>query len=321
MRAIVQDGYGGASVLAVRDVPIPAAGDGDVLVRVVAAGVDRGALHFMTGRPYLMRLGTGMRSPKVVVPGVSFAGRVESVGSGVTRFRAGDEVYGAARGSYAEYVAAPAGKVALKPARLTFEQAAVLPYASFAALQAVRDHGKVKPGDHVLVVGASGAVGSIAVQLAKTFGAEVTGVCGTRGLDLARSLGADHVIDYSREDFADGSRHYDVILDVFGRTPLRRLRRALTPRGRLVIVGGEGDRWIGGIQRQLAATVLSPFTRQDLRTFIAKENAETLETINELVDAGKVAPVLDRSYPLDEARDAVQRLEAGSGSGRLALTV
>jgi 2-desacetyl-2-hydroxyethyl bacteriochlorophyllide A dehydrogenase len=321
MRAIVQDGYGGANVLALRDVPMPEVGDEEVLVQVAAAGVDRGALHFLTGRPYLMRLGTGMRAPKVVVPGVNFAGRVESVGRDVTRFRPGNEVYGAARGSYAEYVAAPASKVALKPATLTFEQAAVLPYASFAALQAVRDHGKVKTGDHVLVVGATGAVGSIAVQLAKAFGAEVTGVCGTRSLDLARSLGADHVIDYSSEDFADGSRHYDVILDVFGRTPLSRLRRALTPRGRLVIVGGEGDRWIGGIHRQLAATLLSPLTRQDLRTFIAKENAETLETINELVEAGKVTPVLDRSYPLNEARDAVQRLEAGSGSGRIALTV
>jgi 2-desacetyl-2-hydroxyethyl bacteriochlorophyllide A dehydrogenase len=320
MRAIVQDGYGGADALALRDVPIPDVGEDDVLVQVVAAGVDRGALHFMTGRPYLMRIGTGIRNPKVVVPGVNFAGRVQSVGRNVTRFRPGDEVYGAARGSYAEYVAAPASKVALKPATLSFEQAAVLPYASFAALQAVRDHGKVKTGEHVLVVGATGAVGSIAVQLAKAFGAEVTGVCGCRGRDLARSLGADHVIDYNSEDFADGARHYDVILDVFGRTPLSRLRRALTPRGRLVIVGGEGDRWIGGIHRQLAATLLSPLTRQDLRTFIAKENAETLETINELVEAGKVSPVLDRTYPLVEARDAVQRLEAGSESGRLALT-
>lgn len=320
MKAIVQDGYGGSDVLAVRDVAKPDVGDDEVLVRVAAAGVDRGALHFLTGRPYLMRLGTGLRAPKVVVPGVNFAGRVESVGRNVTRFRPGDEVYGAARGSYAEYVAAPASKVAPKPSTLTFEQAAVLPYASFAALQALRDHGRVQPGEHVLVVGASGAVGSIAVQLAKAFGAEVTGVSGTHSLDVTRSVGADHVIDYSSEDFADGSRHYDVILDVFGRTPVRRLRRALTPRGRLVIVGGEGDRWIGGIHRQLAATLLSPFVGQNLRVFVAKENSETLEAINELVEAGKVTPILERSYPFMEASEAVRRLEAGSGSGRIALT-
>jgi NADPH:quinone reductase-like Zn-dependent oxidoreductase len=321
MKAIVQDGYGGANVLTLHDLARPEVGDDEVLVQVVAAGVDRGALHFLTGRPYLMRLGTGFRTPKVVVPGSNFAGRVESVGRHVTRFRPGDEVYGSARGAYAEYIAAPATKVAPKPPELSFEQAAVLPYASFAGLQAVRDHGKVQPGEDVLVVGASGAVGSIAVQLAKAFGADVTGVCGTRDLELTRSLGADHVIDYSSEDFADGSRRYDVILDVFGRTPVRRLRRALTPRGRLVIVGGEGDRWIGGIHRQLSAMLLSPFVGQVLRAFVAKEDAETLEAINELVEAGKVAPVLDRSYPLSEARDAVARLESGAGSGRLALTV
>jgi NADPH:quinone reductase-like Zn-dependent oxidoreductase len=321
MKAIVQEGYGGAEVLAFQDIARPEVGDDEVLVQVVAAGVDRGALHFMTGRPYLMRLGTGLRSPKVVVPGTNFAGRVESVGRNVTRFRPGDEVYGATRGTYAEYVAAPANKVAPKPPRLSFDEAAVLPYASFAALQAVRDHGRVRPEDHVLVVGASGAVGSIAVQITKAFGADVTGVCSTRDLDLIRSLGADQVIDYTREDFADGSRRYDVILDIFGRTPLRRLRRALTPRGRLVIVGGEGDRWIGGIHRQLGAVLLSPFVGQHMRTFVAKESAETLEAINDLVEAGEVAPVLDRSYPFIDVRDAVGRLEAGSGSGRLAVKV
>jgi NADPH:quinone reductase-like Zn-dependent oxidoreductase len=321
MKAIVQKSYGGASVLDFRDVARPVVGDDHVLVQVVAAGVDRGALHLMTGRPYLMRLGTGLRIPKVEVAGTNFAGRVESVGRNVTHFRLGDEVYGATRGSYAEYLAATSNKVALKPPGLSFEQAAVLPYPSFAALQAVRDHGNVQPGEHVLVVGASGAVGSIAVQLAKAFGAEVTGVCGTRDLDLTRSIGADHVIDYTREDFADGSRRYDVILDVFGRNSVKRLRRALTPRGRLVIVGGEGDRWIGGIHRQLGAMMLSPFVSQDLHVFVAKENAETLEAINELVEAGKVAPVMDRSYPLIEARDAVGRLEAGASFGRLALTV
>lgn len=321
MKAIVQNRYGAAEVLTFDDVARPEFGEDQVLVQVVAAGVDRGALHLMTGRPYLMRLGTGLRAPKVVVPGLSFAGRVEGVGAKVTGFQPGDEVYGAARGAYAEYVAAPRSKVAHKPPELTFEQAAVLPYASFAALQAVRDHGKVKPGQQVLVVGASGAVGSITVQLAKAFGAEVTGVCGPRGVDVARSLGADHVIDYTREDFTEGGRRYDVVLDVFGRTPVRRLRRLLTPHGRLVIVGGEGDRWIGGIHRQLGAMLLSPFVGQQLRVFVAKEDAETLRVVNDLVAAGQVMPVLDRSYPLVQTADAVARLEAGSGSGRLAVTV
>ena len=321
MKAIVQHRYGDADVLSLEEAARPEVGDRDILVHVAAAGVDRGALHFMTGHPYLMRLGTGLRSPKQVVPGVSFAGRVEAVGNDVSRFRPGDEVYGAAKGTYAEYVAAPAAKVAPKPASLSFEQAAVLPYASFAAVQAVRDHGRVRSGDHVLVVGASGAVGSIAVQVAKALGAEVTGVCGPRGLELTRSLGADHVVDYTHEDFADGSRHYDVIVDVFGRTPVRRLRRALTPRGCLVIAGGEGDRWIGGTQRQLGAALLSPFVRQRLVTFLAKEDAKTLEVINDLVADGKVSPLLDRSYPLDEASEAIRRLQDGSGSGRIVLTV
>ena len=321
MKAIVQDHYGGAEALRFDDVTRPGVGDDDVLVQVVAAGVDRGALHFMTGRPYLMRVGTGLRTPKVTVPGVSFAGRVQAVGSQVARFAAGDEVYGAARGTYAEYVAAPQRKVAAKPPQLSFEEAAVLPYAAFAALQAVRDHGRVRSGERVLVVGASGAVGSVAVQVAKADGAEVTGVCGPRDQQLAASIGADHVLDYTREDFTDGSQTYDVIIDVFGRTPITRLRRALTPHGRLVITGGEGDRWIGGIQRQLGATLLSPFVGQSLRAFVAKENTETLQALNDLVAQGKVRPVLGGTYPLTEAADAVTALEAGSTSGRIVLTV
>ena len=321
MKAIVQSHYGGAQALRFDDVARPDCGDGHVLVRVVAAGVDRGALHFMTGQPYLMRLGTGLRVPKVAVPGVSFAGRVEAVGSGVGRFAVGEEVYGAARGTYAEYVAAPQRKIAHKPAQLSFEEAAVLPYAVFAALQAVRDQGRVKPGERVLVVGASGAVGSVAVQVAKADGAEVTGVWGPRDQEAAALIGADHVIDYTLEDFTDGNRQYDVIIDVFGRTPIRRLRRALTPRGRLVITGGEGDRWIGGTQRQLGAMLLSPFIRQSLRAFVAKENAQTLEAVNDLVAAGKVRPLLGRKYPLVEAADAVTALEAGTTSGRMVLTV
>src|SRR4051812_5346528 len=320
MKAIMQAHYGGASTLTFENVARPSFGEGDVLVQVAAAGVDRGALHFMTGQPYLMRLGTGLRNPKVTVPGVSFAGRVEAVGSQVTKFAVGDEVYGAARGTYAEYVAAPQTKVAPKPSQLSFEEAAVLPYAAFAALQAVRDHGRVQPGERVLVVGASGAVGSIVVQVAKASGAEVTGVCGPGGQALAASLGADHVIDYTREDFADGTRRYDVILDV-GRTSIRHVRRALTPRGRLVIVGGEGDRFIGGIQRQLGAMLLTPFVGQSLRAFVAKANTETLKAINDLVAEGKVGSAVGRRYPLVEAADAVAALTEGSTPGRIVLTV
>ena len=321
VKAVVQERYGGADVLAVQDVARPDVGDNEVLVQVVAAGVDRGALHLMTGRPYLMRLGTGLRAPKVTVPGVSFAGRVVATGTNVTRVEPGDEVYGSTRRAYAEFVAVAENKIAPKPKELSFEEAATLPYAAFAALQALRDHAKVLPGDQVLVVGASGAVGSIAVQLAKAFDAEVTGVCGPRSLDVARSAGADHVVDYTRGDFTAGPRRYDVIVDVFGRTPVRRLRRALTPRGRLVIVGGEGDRWVGGIHRQLGAMLLSPFVGQQLRVFVAKDDAESLRVINDLVAAGKVVPPPGRSYPLADAADAVERLETGLASERLVLTM
>ncbi|GAA2160919.1 NAD(P)-dependent alcohol dehydrogenase [Pedococcus bigeumensis] len=321
MKAIVQDHYGDASSLRYDDIDRPEVGEDTVLVRVVAAGVDRGALHFMTGQPYLMRLGTGLRTPRVRVPGVSFAGRIEALGSNVTGFAVGDEVYGATRGTYAEYAVASPTKMAHKPAGLTFEEAAVLPYAAYAALQAVRDHGRVQPGDHVLVLGATGAVGSIVVQAAKAAGAEVTGVTGPRHQQDALSLGADHAIDYTREDFADGSHSFDVIVDVFGRTPVRRVRRALSPRGRLVIVGGEGDRWIGGTQRQLAAMLLSPFVSQSLRTFVAKEDTETLQHLNDLIAEGTVQPPRTRSHPLVDAANAVAALEKSSSPGRLVLTV
>jgi NADPH:quinone reductase-like Zn-dependent oxidoreductase len=319
MKAIVQDHYGNASSLRLDEIDRPEPGDDDVLVRVVAAGVDRGALHFMTGQPYLMRLGTGLRAPRVRVPGVSYAGRVEAVGANVTGFAVGDEVYGAARGTYAEFVTASPKKMAHKPAQLTFEQAAVLPYATFAALQAVRDHAKVRPGEKVLVVGATGAVGSIALQAAKADGAEVTAVAGPRHQQHATALGADHTIDYTRDDFTDGSRTYDVIIDVFGRTSARRLRRALAPRGRLVIVGGEGDRWVGGIQRQLGAALLTPFISQQLRTFVAKEDTTTLEQMNDLIAEGKVRPPATQRHPLGDAARAVTAVESGSTADRLVL--
>ncbi len=321
MKAIVQDHYGDASSLRFDDIDRPQVGDDDVLVQVVAAGVDRGALHFMTGHPYLMRLGTGLRAPKMRVPGVSYAGRIEAIGSTVTGFAVGDEVYGAARGTYAEYVTASPTKMAHKPPQLTYEEAAVLPYAAFAALQAVRDHGRVQPGERVLVVGATGAVGSIVVQAAKAAGADVTAVAGPRHQQTAATLGADHTIDYSRNNFADGTRTYDVVVDVFGRTPTRRLRRALTPRGRLIIVGGEGDRWTGGTQRQVGAMILSPFLSQTLRTFLAKEHTDTLQQMNDLLAQGKVQPPKTQTYPLADAANAVDALQAASTSRRLVLTV
>ncbi|HEU5037379.1 MAG TPA: NAD(P)-dependent alcohol dehydrogenase [Nocardioides sp.] len=320
MKALTQHRYGTADVLEVRDVDRPSPGEGEVLVRVAAAGMDRGAWHLMSGEPYLMRLlGFGLRAPSVAVPGTNFAGRVEAVGPGVSGYAPGDEVYGAARGAFAEYVVAPVRKIAPKPPQLSFEQAAVLPYPTFVALQALRDHGRVQPGERVLVVGASGAVGTIVVQVSVALGAAVTGVCSGRYADLVRSLGADDVIDYRAEDFADGSRRFDVVVDVGGRTPVARLRRALTRTGRLVIVGGEGDRWIGGIQRQLGAQVLSVLVPQKLVAFVAKEEAAELLAMNELVAAGKVAPVMGPSFPLADGAAAVRAFEEGRDHGRIVI--
>jgi NADPH:quinone reductase-like Zn-dependent oxidoreductase len=261
-----------------------------------------------------------LRRPRNPISGRDLAGTVVELGSAVTRFAVGDEVYGIASGSFAEYAVARQDKLARKPVTLSFVQAAAVPVSAGTALRALVDVGRVRAGQSVLVLGASGGVGSYAVQLAKAFGAHVTGVCSTAKLDLVTALGADSVIDYTVEDFADGEVRYDVIVDVFGRTSLRRLRRALTPHGRLVITGGEGDRWIGGIQRQLGAMLLSPVVGQSLRAFVAKEDAETLEAVNDLVAAGKLKPVLGRSYPLVEAADAVGALQARSSPGRIVLT-
>ena len=321
MKALVQDRYGSAAVLGFRDIDQPTPGREEVLVRVVAAGMDRGAWHFMTGEPYLMRLlGFGLRAPSVRVPGTNFAGVVEAIGSGVDAFAPGDEVYGASRGTFAQYAVAPVGKVAPKPPQLSFKQAAVTPYPTFVALQALRDHGHLQPGQTVLIVGASGAVGTIAVQLAVAFGATVTGVCRGTHAELVRSLGAADVIDYTRQNFTDGSRRFDLIIDIGGRTRLARLRRALTRTGTLVIVGGEGDRWIGGIQRQLWARLLSAFVPQKLTAFVVKENAGELLAMNELIAAGKVTPVLGATFPLAAGADAVAAFEAGRVDGRIAIT-
>src|SRR4051794_28596148 len=277
MKAVVQDAYGIApdDVLRVADIAKPTIGDDEILVRVAAAGVDRGTGHVMTGLPYAIRLaGFGVRTPKAPNPGRSLAGTVESVGGHVTEFSTGDEVYGTCDGSFAEYAGAEARKLALKPANLTFEQAAAVPISAPTALQALRDKAKVQRGQKVLIIGASGGVGTYAVQIAKAFGAEVTAVCSTGKIDLVRSLGADHVIDYTREDLADGEHRYDAILDIGGNRRLSHLRHALAPKGTLVIVGGEtGGRWFGGFDRSLRAVLLSPFVSQTLAMLTSSENS------------------------------------------------
>ena len=323
MRAIVRDRYGPADVLELRDVDRPVVGDDEVLLRVRAAGVDQGVWHLMAGLPYPIRLaGYGLRAPKNPVLGADVAGVVEAVGSGVTRFQPGDEVFGIAKGSYAEYSRGSEDRLALKPANLTFEQAAVVAISGLTALQGLRDHAKVRPDQTVLIVGASGGVGTYAVQVAKAFGAHVTGVCSTTKVDLVRSLGADHVIDYTREDFADGQQCYEVILDVGGNASLSRLRGALTPKGTLVIAGGETDgRWLGGTDRQLRALVLSPFVGQKLGTFVSRENHGDLIVLKELIEAGKITPVVDCAYPLSDVPDAIRYLREGRARGKVVITM
>jgi NADPH:quinone reductase-like Zn-dependent oxidoreductase len=323
MKAIVQDEYGSSDVLELKDIDKPEISDDEVLVRVHAAGVGRDVWHVMTGLPYPIRLaGYGLRAPKNPVIGSDMAGVVEAVGKNVRRFQPGDEVFGIGKGSYAEYVRAPEDKLAPKPANLTFEQASVLPIMGSTALQALRDHGKVRPGQEVLVIGASGGVGTYAVQIAKAFGAEVTGVCSTQKVEMVRSIGADHVIDYTREDFAEGDERYDVILDIGGNSSLSRLRRALASRGTLVIVGGEGGgRWLGGTDRQIRAMMLSPFVGQKLGTFVNKENHEDMLVLKELVESGEVTPIIDRTYPLAEVPEAIRYLEEGHARGKVVISV
>jgi NADPH:quinone reductase-like Zn-dependent oxidoreductase len=324
MKAVVQDTYGPPAVLELREIDKPVVRDDDLLVRVRAAGVDPGVWHLMTGLPYLVRvMGYGLRTPKVGIRGRDVAGRVEAVGTNVTRFRPGEEVFGTCDGSFAEYVCARPDKLAPKPANLTFEQAAAVPISGLTALQALRDTGKVQSGQRVLVIGAAGGVGSFAVQLAKAFGAEVTGVCSTTKVDLVRSIGADLVIDYTREDFTDGARHWDLIVDTAGRRSLSQLRRALTRRGTLVIVGGEGGgRWLGGFDRQiLRAPAVSAFSRQRLRPLVSKERSEDLLVLKDLIEAGKITPVIDRTYPLSEAPEAIRYLEEGHAQGKIVITV
>ena len=325
MAAIVQDEYGPdpEDVLRLARVGPPGIGAGEVLVRVRAASVDRGTWHIMAGLPYPIRVaGFGLRRPKHLNPGRSLAGTVEAVGSDVTGVHPGDEVFCTGDGSFAEYAAVQADKVAPKPANLTFEEAAAVPVSALTALQAVRDHGRVQPGQQVLIVGASGGVGTFAVQIARSFGAVVTGVCRTSKVDMVRGLGADHVLDYTRSDIRDGTHRYDVILDIGGNTRLSHLRQTLTPTGRLVIVGGETDgRWLGGADRQVRAQLLSLFVGHKLGTFIASENADDLVVLRQLIEAGDVKPVLDRTYPLTDTASAIRLLIQGQARGKIVITI
>lgn len=323
MSAIVQDVYGDADTLRLETVDRPAIGDTDVLVKVRAAGLDRGTWHLMTGKPYLMRIaGMGFRGPKDRVPGRDLAGTVEAVGAEVTRFSIGDEVYGVGRGSFAEYAVAPEAKLAHKPTTLSFEQAAVVSISAGTALQALADHGRIEAGQRVLIIGASGGVGSYAVQLAKALGAEVTAVASAAKLDLVRSLGADHALDYTRDDYADGSHRYDLILDIAGNPKLSRLRRALTPRGTVVLVGGEdGGDLTGGMNRPMRALLLSLLVRQRLVWFVAKERASDLDRMSDLFEGGRLKPSIDRTYPLAEAPDAMRHLAAGEVRGKVAIAI
>jgi NADPH:quinone reductase-like Zn-dependent oxidoreductase len=321
MKAIVQDRYGSTNVLRMEEIAQPAMGEGDVLVRVHAAGVDMGAWHMMTGMPYLMRLfGVGMGRPKQRVRGQDIAGVVEAVGAKVTSLRAGDEVLGSCEATFAEYVSAPEHRFVRKPAALSFEQAAALPVSATTALRGLRDAGQLMVGQRVLIVGAGGGVGSFAVQIAKAMGAEVTAVCSTAKLDFVRSLGADHAIDYTRESFLTQDARYDLILELAGGGSVSRTRRALTPAGTLVLGGGEtGGRWLGGMERQLGALLTAPFRRQHVRGLLALVREQDLRALCELVETGKVKPAVDRTFPLAEAAQAIDYVVAGKARGKVVL--
>ncbi len=323
MRAVVQDRYGPAEVLRAERIERPAIGADQVLIEVHAAGIDRGVWHLVTGQPYLVRLaGYGVTRPKQRTPGLDVAGRVVAVGADVTRFAVGDEVFGIADGSFAEYAAADEDKLVQKPASVSFDAAGVAAVSGITALQALTDVGGVEPGQHVLIIGASGGVGSYAVQLAKALGAQVTGVAGTDNLDLVRRLGADHVVDHRTDDFTATDERYDLILDIGGRNSVRRLRSVLTRNGTLVIVGGEGgNKLTGGIGRQLRALLLSPFVRQRLTTFMSKEHHSFIERLATHLASGDVVPPINHRFELDGVPEALRMMEAGRLSGKSVVVV
>ena len=314
MKAIVYERYGSPDVLEVRDIEVPSVSDGGVLVRIRAASANPYDWHFMRGKPLLMRLLFGLFKPKAHGLGADLAGEVEAVGKDVTRFRLGDAVFGEGAGAFAEYASVPERTLALKPASLTFEQAAAVPMAGLTALQSLRDGGKIQAGQKVLILGASGGVGTFAVQIAKSFGAEVTGVCSTKNVEMVRSIGADHVVDYTCEDFTRGDVRYDLMLDTIGNRSLRECRRVLTPKAVYVSISG-------AMAHLLGTSILKPFVSQDIEIPVAKRNKADLEILSGLIEVGKVTPVIDRTYPLNEVPAAIRYLETGHARGKIVITV
>lgn len=322
MRAIVYAEYGPPDVLQFTEVATPTPKDDEVLIRMRAASVNPLDWHYMRGTPFVLRAAAGLRKPKVTRLGADLAGQVEAVGKHVEEFQPGDEVFGVCKGAFAEYACASAGAVVRKPANLTFEQAAAVPVAGCSALQGLRDKGQIRRGQKVLINGAAGGVGTFAVQIAEVFGADVTGVCSTRNVDMVRSIGAHHVIDYTREDFTKSGQRYDLIFDSVGNHSLSDCRRALTTEGTLVLVGGPNrGLWLGPMLGMLKAIAVSRFVRQKLLPFLAHLSKDDLIVLRELLEGGKVAPVIDRSYPLSEVSEAIRYLEEGHARGKVVITM
>jgi NADPH:quinone reductase-like Zn-dependent oxidoreductase len=323
MKAIVYRCYGNSDVLKLEEIAKPVPADDRVLVKVHAASVNPLDWHYMQGKPYVMRAAAGVGKPDSILMGADFAGTVESVGKNVTRFKPGDEVFGDRDGAFGEYVSArEKGAIAAKPSNMSMEQAAAVPIAGLTALQALRDKGKVQAGQKVLINGASGGVGTFAVQIAKTYGADVTGVCSTRNVEMVKSIGADHVIDYTKEDFTHGAPRYDLIIDNVGSHTLAEYRRVLTPNGALVIVGGpSGNSWLGPLTTLLKAYIVSPFVKQKMLFMLAQANQDDLNVLRDLMQDGKLTPVIDRRYPLAETAQAISYLEQGHAKGKVIITL
>jgi NADPH:quinone reductase-like Zn-dependent oxidoreductase len=321
MKAVVYYNYGSPDVLKCEEIEKPTAGDNEVLIKVRAASVNPFDWHFMRGTPYILRIQAGLRKPKVTRLGVDVAGQVEAVGRNVTQFKPGDEVFGACRGAFAEYACTSESALVMKPDNVTFEQAASVPVAAFTALQGLRDKGQIQPGQKVLINGAAGGVGTFAVQIAKWFGADVTGVCSTRNVGMVRSIGADRVIDYTQEDFTQSGQRYDLFFDCVGNHSLLACRRVLNPKGIYIVVGGPGGRWLGPLARMIKTLVLSRFVSQKLVPFLAKSSKEDLTIMHELMAAGKVTPVIDKRYRLSEVPEAIRYLEEGHARGKVVITL
>jgi NADPH:quinone reductase-like Zn-dependent oxidoreductase len=319
MKAIAYSQYGSPDVLKYEEVEKPTAGENEVLIKVRTASVNPLDWHFMRGTPYPLRLMAGLSRPKITRLGVDVAGQVEAIGRNVKELKPGDEVFGSCRGAFAEYVCTSESNLVTKPDNVTFEQAASAPVAGFTALQALRDKGRIQPGQKVLINGAAGGVGTFAVQIARLFGADVTGVCSTRNVEMVRSIGADRVIDYTQEDFTGSGQRYDLILDCIGNRPLSAYRRVMSPKGTYAVIGGPNGRWIGPLAAFLKVPLLAPFVGQKLAVVLAKGSKKDLTVLRELMETGKVTPVLDRCYSLDEVPQAIRYLEEGHARGKVVI--